>query len=313
MLIVSDFGGDYSKGVPANLKLEQYSELNSDRVLFYGYDSVQNKSFKKKFSGKKQKILLNLWTPCEYMNKGDNLNRNAFEQVEFFDKIYTICPYTIRWHRKIRNDNRYNYIFHPFDASHKPSDFIKDKEVCYFGGIHSSNHEKIVSAIKRFNYRLMSLLSHADLTNYNVSHKEKLNLIAKTRISICYNILPLEYSHINYIKNYKHWERNEAFRLIHKYMVPQYKCRAAEAAFCKSLLLVKKDSWNLIEHYFTPGEDFVYFDTFDELPDKIEYILNNYADFKKMVDSAYKKSFKYTAASLIDIIKSNKEWKSVDV
>ena len=33
-----------------------------------------------------------------------------------------------------------------------------------------------------------------------------------------------------------------------------------EAAFCRSLILCRRDRWNVIERFFEPGEEFVYYE-----------------------------------------------------
>jgi len=71
---------------------------------------------------------------------------------------------------------------------------------------------------------------------------------------------------------------------------------------------VKKDPWNIIEHYYTPDVDFVYFECLDELENKIKGILNNWESYQPMIESAYNKSLNYTTKKLFGIIKNNHEW-----
>jgi hypothetical protein len=313
MKIVSDMSGDYADGVTANLKLEYLSEDNSEEVLFCGYNSIMNSDLQEKYSSYKRKVLLNLWTPTDFLLIGDDRGRNAIEQPSFFDEIYTICPYTIDWHHRHHGDNRYKYIFHPFDGSHVPVDYEKDADVCYFGGIHGNDHLEMIEGMRGFNYRVISMLNNRFVTHHNIPHHEKLNVVAKTKISLCVNLLPLEPKHVLYLTNYDAWDKNVAFRSCEQGLIPQYKCRAAEAAFCKSLLLVKRDPWNLIEHYFVPDEEFIYYSDTQDLKEKIFYIINNYDQFQVMIEKAYKRSLNYTSKPLVDIIKSKKEWRPLNV
>ena len=313
MKIIADMSGDYADGVPAHLKLEQFSEESDEEVLFYGYNSVENLELQEKYSSYKRKVLLNLWTPCDYMNEGDKFKRNALKQPEFFDEIYTICPYTIDWLKDSHGDERYKYIFHPFDGSYAPADFEKDSDVCYFGGVHGKNHWDMVEVMTEFNHRLISMNNNPFVTHHNVPHHTKLDLVAKTKISLCSNILPLEDVHLKEITKYPEWDENEAFNNVMKYAAPQYKCRAAEAAFCKSLLMVKRDEWNLIEHYFVPDEEFIYYENKKDLKEKISHVLKNYDDYSEMIEKAYLRSFDYTSKPLVDIIKNKKEWSYLNV
>tara|TARA_R100001082_G_scaffold64487_1_gene36314 strand:- start:777 stop:1718 length:942 start_codon:yes stop_codon:yes gene_type:complete len=313
MKIISDMSGDYADGVPAHLKLEEYSLESDKEVLFYGYGSVENGSIQESHKSFERKTLLNLWTPCEYMNQGDSHGRHGLSQVNFFDEIYTICPHTIQWHKDHFQGPDYKYIFHPFDGSYSPTDFEKDAEVCYFGGIHGKNHVEMAKSMVQFDYRLISMTHNRLVTHHNVPHRTKLDLVAKTKISLCSNLLPLTDDIIHYIKQYPSWEKNQAFSHLDEYIAPQYKCRAAEAAFCRSLLMVKRDPWNLIEHYFVPDEEFIYFDNEEDLTEKITEVLANYDKYQGMIEKAYQRSLNYTSKPLVDIIRSKQEWKHLNV
>ena len=254
-----------------------------------------------------------MWAPCEYLNKGSLLKHNALEQVEYFDKIYSICPYTNKWLKENYSDTKHHYIFHPFVGDYAPTNFDKISDVCYFGGIHSQPHADFVEIMKKFKYELMGLEPGAygvvdDFTHFSLSLSEKLDVIAQTKASICYNMLPLNQEHLLYIKQYDQWENNEAFSHLDQMIAPQYKCRVAEAAFCKSVILMKKDPWNIVEHYFTPGEDFIYWDTLEDLEEKIRDVSENFENYQDMIESAYSKCLNYTSQPLFDIIKSGKEW-----
>jgi len=333
MFVVPALSGDYALGIPGNLNLSQYSSVSPDKwnkardtefqilnnkiisdgsILFYGFNSVENAPIHQIFKDSPNKILLNLWAPCEYLNQGSILKHNALDQTEYFDKIYSICPYTNKWLKEVHGDTKHHYIFHPFVGDYAPTNFKKTADVCYFGGILSPAHAEFVEVMKNFNYRLMCLAGSGpkrnDITHYNIPINEKLDIIAQTKASICCNTLPLEDSHIHYIKQYDRWEENEAFSHVDQYIAPQYKCRVAEAAFCKSVILMKRDPWNIVEHYFTPDKDFIYWDDLNDLEDKIEDISNNFENYEEMIESAYKKSLQYTSKPLFDIINSGKEW-----
>ena len=311
MKVIFDTKGDYPDSVTSHSynTLKESSKEDSEEVLFCGYGSTSNTDLLNKHSSYKSKIYLNLATPCEFQAK-DEYGRDAFEQVKYFDKIYTICPYTIEWHKEILSDKRYHYIFHPFPGEyHHPQNYNKKYDVCYFGGIYGNFHEEITKVMSNFNYKLISRSPFTGVTDLNVSHKKKIDIISQSKISICCNLLPVKSDQARSVMSYDKWEKNKAFNRVFNGIMPQYKCRAAEAAFCKSLLLVKKDPWNLIEHYFLPDKEFLYYENEDDLEDKIHYILNNYSHFSHIINNAHKRALNYTAKPLFDIIKSGLDWK----
>ena len=76
-------------------------------------------------------------------------------------------------------------------------------------------------------------------------------MVAETKISVCYNIVHVAPQHIPAIKSYSQWESNEAFKEVEKRNVmPQFKTRAHEAAISRTLNLVQRDPWNIIERYY---------------------------------------------------------------
>lgn len=72
-----------------------------------------------------------------------------------------------------------------------------------------------------------------------------------------------------------------------------------EAAFSRSLILCKKDEFNVIERYFEPNKEFVYFE--DNLQDKIEEILANYPKYERIIENAYQRAIKnYTTKAFVN-------------
>ena len=67
-----------------------------------------------------------------------------------------------------------------------------------------------------------------------------------------------------------------------------------------TLILCKRDYWNIIEDYYTPGEDFIYFDENSELEELIKDILNNYSKYEQIIENAYNKSLNYTSKKLYE-------------
>ena len=74
---------------------------------------------------------------------------------------------------------------------------------------------------------------------------------------------------------------------------PQLKTRIAEAAAARALMLCRKDPWNIIEKWYTPNVDFVYYEE-GKLEEKIREILAdwNTGKYQKMIDNAYEKTIR---------------------
>ena len=62
-----------------------------------------------------------------------------------------------------------------------------------------------------------------------------------------------------------------------------------EAAISKSVILSLHDPWNMIESYFEPGVDFIYWYDEKDLEEKIRHISEHYEDYLPMVENAYNK------------------------
>lgn len=308
MKIVHDFGGECYDGVNTYLKLEEYQDNSKKEVLMYGINCTINKPFQQFHKNFKRKTLLNLWDPCALYTRDDVLGQDYHKQIEYFDDVYSICPYTAEWTNELYGKKKLYYSFYPFNEKHIPELQNKIYDVCYFGGIHDKEHEECINAISKFKYRFISQMSHPKVTNWSVPNLEKLDIVAKTKITVCYNLLYLKSHQIEKVKTYSGWEKNKAFSKINETnIVPQFKSRVHEAAVSKTLILCKKDPWNLIEDFYTPGEDFIYFNSNDELEGKIKEILDNWNEYKHIPENAYKKAFNYTTDKLVKMIEDKNE------
>lgn len=313
MIVVKDMNGDTPDGVNFYLELERHSEQSTKDVLMYGINTTLNFDLQNEYKDFESKKLLNLWQPCEFTQTTDPAGQNAFQQFQYFTKVYSICPYTSQWLNELEGSNRHEAIFYPFGDDVIPQRQDKIYDVCYFGGLHGIDHIECIDQISKFNYRFISQQNFAHPytpTDFNVSFKEKLDIVAKTKISVCYNTLYFQEPHINTVKLYDGWEKNEAFAYMNDQgKVPQFKQRVHESAFSRTLILCKKDYWNIIEDYYEPDVDFIYFNSNSQLEGIIRDVLNNYNDYKDMIENAYNKSLNYTSKNLYEHIKNNKKWK----
>ena len=219
-------------------------------------------------------------------------------------------------------DRKYRDIFYPFNDNLIPEHTEKQYDVIYHGGIHGQEHLDCIEAMKKFNYRYCSMtrgineqtsICLKDATNVDLEFKDKIGLVEKCKISVCYNFAHIRPEHIPNIKSWERWNENEAFSEVDGMnIMPQFKTRMHEAAISKTLNLVQKDKWNIAEKYYEPDTEFIYFTDKKELEDKIKEISSNWEDYIPMVEKAYNKSLNYTTDKFLGIIEQNKEWNLCD-
>ncbi len=232
------------------------------------------------------------------------INEN-FDSYDYdFYKVLTLCPYTATYLNRLQGELRRVPIFFPFNYSHTPIITEKKYDVIYTGHIVSQHVLKDLKTISRFNYRLVSNSKHALVTNRGVDYNEKLTLISQSRITLVHNLLYPTFRHLRNIWNYPEWQNNLAFselpppwRMARFFtnrsamVVPQLKSRAFEAAFSRSLILCKRDPFNIIEKYFEPEKEFIYFDE-GCLSEAVARILQSYGDYQPVIDRAFERAKK---------------------
>jgi hypothetical protein len=285
-------------------------------VLMYGYNSSQNPIFHDKCSDYDRKIFFNNWAPCEFSQFVDHNNKNAINYDENFNQVYSICPYSSEWLNNKNLGREYREIFYPFNSKIIPNRFEKEYDVIYHGGLHGQEHIDCLETMIGYNYRYCSMTNHINqrtaaflpyATNTNLQFQEKINLVAKTKISICYNLVHINPEHIPAIKSYEKWQENEAFSEVEGWNVkPQFKTRMHEAAISRTINLVMKDNWNVAERYYKPNEDFLYFEDKKDLKNKIDDVLNNWKDYENMIENAYNKAMNYTTEKFVEKIRNDK-------
>ena len=188
--------------------------------------------------------------------------------LDHVEKIFTICP------PNITNRKKREYVFFPFNEKFIPEKTEKIYDVIYCGLATGDHVTEILNTIKHFNYRFVSFVNNGITTNVNPTYVEKLKLISQSKITVVHNLTGTE--------------------------TTQIKTRPFEAAFSRSLILCKKDQWNIIEEWFEPDKDFLYYDDGFELDSLLKKIINDYGEYKNIVDSAYNKAINnYTTRHFI--------------
>ena len=255
---------------------------------------------------KKIKIRLEFEEPNKFF-LGDKMDSYDHE----FHKIYTLCPYTSEWFNNKEGIERRVPIFFPFNENDIPPISEKKYDVIYTGHIVSKKLLHDLKIIAKFNHRFVSNNRNKVVTNQRATYSEKIQLIAESKITIVHNLLYPKRKYFKNIWNYKGWQSHEAFKLVPKptqfwkiftdknIVVPQLKSRVFEAAFSRSLILCKRDQFNVIEKYFEANKEFIYYE--NDLEDKIKEVLSNYQDYEQIIENAFQRAKKnYTTKAFVN-------------
>jgi hypothetical protein len=193
--------------------------------------------------------------------------------IPHVDKIFTILNPKISG----RYGKRHS-VFYPTNEEITENAILgveKKYDVIYTGFAGGNHVSDILDTICKFNYRWVSFSDNSLVTDNNISYFDKLKRIAESKIDVCHGLVGNG--------------------------TPQTKSRYFEAAFCKSLNLMYKDSWNCIEEWFTPNEDFIYFTNKDELYDLIKDVSQNYEKYIPIINNAYTKAMnEYTTKRFVE-------------
>ena len=267
-------------------------------------------------------VLFNNWAPCEYGQAKVFQNIDAVRGEDHFDNVLTICPYTAKWRNSNSVCKKYIYSFYPYSRSIVPTTFKKKYDVIYHGGIHGKEHVAALKVMQKYKYRYSSLdfginrLTRKSLryaTDVNLPFQEKISRISECKISIGFNLIHVSRSHLANIRNYSRALPDDAdFFYGLKYtglfknwpwvgVLPQFKTRIHEAAISRTVNLVYRDPWNVIEDYYQPSKEFIYFSSDEDLDSKIRWVLDNWdsSEIQDLIESAFIKASRYTTENFM--------------
>lgn len=301
---------------------ENFHNDASPIALSIGYNALSSHALKPNSLSSTKWVLFNNWAPCEYAQKPVIENLDALTAEEKFDFVLSICPYTSEWLNENAEVGKHLYCFYPYSDSIIPGYFQKEFDVLYHGGIHGKEHKETLKVMKQFKYAYSSLsygINKATqralrgATHIDMCFQEKINLVAKSKISICFNLLHVSGKHLTKFREYSS-QFNSGLKLIEDLsrldfiknypwigVLPQFKTRVHEAAISKTINLVYRDKWNIIEDYYEPESEFIYFSDMEDLKNKIDFILCNWKTKKiqSIVENAYLKSKRYTTQNFV--------------
>jgi hypothetical protein len=205
------------------------------------------------------------------------LNINIYEKK--YDKIFTICPHTVKIRNKVLGKELYQYTYYPSPYSWTT---INEKiyDVIYVGG---GSDYFLDDRIKKYNYLVVNRYNEIYTNVYNVTFREKLDLISKSKVAIVHNIIRADFFD---------YRIGEEFIKTSDFLgypaITQHKSRVIEAARCKSLILCKEDGFNIIEDFLTPNIDFIYFNEYN-FTEVLDDVLLNYEKYQFIIENAFNK------------------------
>lgn len=297
-------------------------KFKKKKVLFIGTATLD-------LSYKKLKKIINNYKDCFFFDIGGSshlhsTNKNYFRPVckklYLFKRVFCSDYFFVNWMNKQNRSKKFVFMPFPnFQNNFKTIPYHKKKyDVIFNGGIFSNLHLKILNQILNYKYiftcrpykrRFFSMskspyifynLASFFIKSRNLSEEKYKKTLAQSKICICIN---LSFLNLTQLKNFVQEDKKKLYsnynHIIQTKTCANFKIRMYEAANSKTLMLVYKDRWNLVEKYFVANQDFIYFKDTEDLKIKIDKILNNYENYIKIIESAYNKSKKYTLDNFI--------------
>ena len=257
------------------MNFEKYEDVGRDCYLFMAdfYRDLYSGNY-----DNKEKVALTLEEPNFCIADGDNVLLH-----EKANTILTLCPYTAELF-----DNR-TFVFFPFSEDWIPPQMEKNIDVSYFGSFPQALpwQSYIQNVFTKYNFRF----GHYSMGNVpRCSYQDKILMLASSKVAVVHGLCSPNPNDAERYRSFPKGKENKAFSHLDKGLMPQIKSRMFEAAFSKCVILCQKDPWNPIEYFFTPNEDFMYFDDEVDLDKKLEHIINHYDEFDYMRENAYNKA-----------------------
>jgi hypothetical protein len=334
MKVVYDLSGGYPDDIDHYLKYHEMGDDSETNIMFFGYNAINNKALKEKYKHYDRKIAVTGEQPCAFLSGQQDVINLSADADNYFDKVYTICPYTAKWLNGLHGNEKFESAIIPYNINDIPKkEYEKEFDVIYWGNIHSEDHIAIMDSLPLFKSNLFTVhpahwsapaFSYGGrfddgkrnpdgrpydryvpekyvklISGVSTPRIEMWDVLRKTKIFVVTNTLYLSEAHTMSVKALPAHNSNEAFSHVDQRIVPQMKTRVVEAAFNKTLSLVKKDPWNVVERWFEPEKDYLYYESNEQLPLLIKEISNNWDKYKQITENAYNKAVEnYTAQKL---------------
>ena len=184
----------------------------------------------------------------------------------------------------------------------------KDIDIIYSGGIYSKEIFNSIKIISYFNYKYTYYSKNNVFPRFTfnpfyffsfkkerVSPDKLIHYLSRSKAGFIFCKAYLKPIEMKIIARFKDKFSKDTYeKIIKSKEIPDYKGRLAELSAMKNVMLVHEDSWKLIEDYYQPNKQFLYFKTSKELNDLIVDISRNYHKYIYLAENAYKDIQNYT-------------------
>ncbi len=306
MRVVGNWRDDATWGVVTYIHetLDKLGDDSFESVLMNGCAWIYHDDIKMPYQSFDRKCLLALWSPCEFTSRKDYFH---FEHYDFFTEVYCVCPFTCKFMNEHFGYEKFKYIPYPF-TNYSVKEFGDyDADCSWMGSIHGQDHISAIEVISKFDYKFLTSQLNTWMrhpyefdkcTHINLPSEDKLVELSKCRSSLSFNMIYMSPASVY------NGEQFNVFNHFEDGIMPQFKVRTHEITSSKSLMIVKKDPWNLVEDFYVPEKEFIYFESFDELQDIIKDIRDNFQKYEGIIERAYEKSKSYTVEKIFKYIES---------
>lgn len=257
-----------------HVPLEFRRNYDFDPALNFGFEKMRNLpegllsisttelNYIKSIKGRK--IYLELEEPNRFLVADKMFNRTLVPD-SLFESVLSICPYSTKYFGGLSEVKR-QYVFFPTNLAFIPEEKERDFDVVYSGHLHSPEIRKFLMQLQGLKICVISNSSDPLVTHKGVTHKEKMDLVARAKYSIVHNQLFMNRGQRQNLKiNLPDYAQHGAFSAVKKNPVahfldrgitraPQLKSRLFEAAACGTIPIVVKDEWNLVQDWYRKDE-----------------------------------------------------------
>ena len=209
-----------------------------------------------------------------------------------YNHTLSLCPFTSAWVNSILNRQQRTAVYYPFapqliPAYVSPFERVHDMTLVAWhklGRPIQSVLEKVFPNYQSVWITRNPLNSYGQLYHkvkpvFGQTLKDKLSILSRSKVCLVYNAYmdkgenikamkrrlkerPVLWSHKAFGRFIPHSTQAQSTTMGRNVplLLPQLKARTIEAAACGCLMLIYNDGFNIVEKYFTPNEDFLYWD-----------------------------------------------------